>query len=944
MQCDTSQPPRTVLFLKGRTLGLYVLTNGDSGLAHGYLKIGWTRNLNRRIFNNEYHHLSNRRYALAVPFEAVGVSDGQAELFVEHVLETTIKRITACRHDEADGTTSEWRRMPTSEMVLVVLGVLADQLKYFQDNADALGGSYLLPSFYFNVKPHAEPSTLEPGLVRLQRRWLARRPPKQEGEREGGDEESTAPRPTPDSRPGQRDALNAVVAHYEAHASGHIEQACGAGKALLSVFTVEAMHAMGMLQPGRDTSPPAVLWGVPSLHLLSQMIHEARRVFRRVRIAFLGSGGNVPSDAQRLQAAQDVAHFVTMPRAASGDDELRIVVTTYHSSHIVYDACETRDGEQPVRFAMKIGDECHHLVEPAGSAQTTATEEDLQTAGFGYFLGIPSAKSLFMTATTIKERHESDEFGEFDTSGAPDGSGPNRVGDTLDTERRQATRHLRAAERPATMDHPAFGKEIDDARRSVRWAIEHELITDYRLIVLRHTQDEIDVLTASLPTEPASWAVRVGRPERRAMLLMAAAQTVTAMLEYEGLTHALFFTSTIDEADVAVEMLRACAAHFGLAQQQRGQPTEECNSNHASRETGGVYVQAVHTRSTQSIGDTMAQARRARQAIIPCCGMFKEGVDEPRLNGVVAATPMHSHLGIVQSLTRGNRKDAVRQPNKVAHILLPVLDDDDAEYDGRTAASSSSWDGMFDVLHSLRRYDDAMCSRIEVRTRHASGNGARGACDARGALESGVAALEHAELDDEDGTQSHTHVAQRFKLRMLRSLQVRAGSAHSKRHTLQRFCRLVLDASRLHSIVVHSRKDYRRLQQAAQGLVDEPPGSNASGTGYAEFGWQMVCTQAGAYYPDAEACMCAVKAIEQARRSCVKPAAGCRSGSETDGEETDGEETSETEEAEFVFETDMVRWHDADPRIPPDLRCFYPKEAGARFRDRAHSEAVKFVR
>jgi hypothetical protein len=884
----------------------------------GAVKIGWTRNINNRMWHSTYDAFAaeHKSYSFAILFRfhdccvagraaeadeqpcvagraaeadeqpcvagraaeadeqpcvAGRAAEADEHQFIADRLEAECLRRVHDRRDPALGT--EWFCISPEEAADLLRSVCDTELAVLPPDVRPRTTEMT----HFRTRPQ---SAMLARMAHARQRWFAAscfqhwkqaaeadaEEEEEETEEEGAATE-TAVRPTPDGRPGQRQALNAMLAHYETATTGHIEQACGAGKALLSVFFADALLGLGQLQASGCGAPPTVLWGVPSLRLLGQMLKEARRVFPGVPCAFVGSGGDVPPDALRLRTPSDVAQYVTAAPGDARSSSLRVLVTTYQSARIVSEAAKHAACEAEfLRFALKVGDECHHLVDPSGGREwavdAEAKEAREASAGFGHFLQIPCERSLFMTATTVTAT----------TVAAHD----------PDPQDRRRRRDLREGERPATMDHPLFGELIEGARRSVRWAIENGLITDYRMVVLRHTYAEVDALRNSLPAPPPSWASRVPRRGRRTTLLMAAAQTVAALTDYDGLSHVLFFTGTTNEADVAVEMLRVCAEYFGV-------------NDH-------VFIRAVHTRACHGLGETMAEARAAPMAIVPCCGMLREGVDEPRLNGVVAATPMHAHIATVQALTRANRKDDERQPNKIAHILLPTPDGDgeDGQY-GDDEDAAAAWDSMRDVLHSMRRYDDAACSRVVVS------NGRLGAA---GRPTKRAPAAVSADKDDSDD--ECYDALGRFKLRVYDSLQVRAGTSASKQRTLRRFCQQVTEASQLHGMTVHGRADFKRLQQRAPSLVDEPPGGNATGTAYAEFGWQLVCTAARAYYADADACREAVVAV------AAEVGAGSGSG-------------SEEEDAEYMLDVQMALWHQADPRIPPNLRCFYPKAPVSMF-------------
>ena len=108
-----------------------------------------------------------------------------------------------------------------------------------------------------------------------------------------------------------------------------------------------------------------------------------------------------------------------------------VIITTYHSCHKIKGI-----------FDMKIGDECHHLV------------ENKNEKGFKYFHKIESNKTLFLTATKkiVVQKDDKKEIYSMD-------------------------------------DFSIFGKIMYE--KNLRWAIENKLITDYNLVSLKNNEETI---------------------------------------------------------------------------------------------------------------------------------------------------------------------------------------------------------------------------------------------------------------------------------------------------------------------------------------------------------------------------------------------------------------------------------------------------------------------
>ena len=113
-----------------------------------------------------------------------------------------------------------------------------------------------------------------------------------------------------------------------------------------------------------------------------------------------------------------------------------------------YDSCNKLSNN---KFDFKIGDEAHHLV----GSEFEKTKNS--------FHKIKSNKSLFMTATEKVIESKSNRI--------------NKIIYSMDYEN-------------------IFGKVIDI--KSINWAIENKKITDYNLLIIKNTKDEINNIINSL--------------------------------------------------------------------------------------------------------------------------------------------------------------------------------------------------------------------------------------------------------------------------------------------------------------------------------------------------------------------------------------------------------------------------------------------------------------
>lgn len=282
------------------------------------------------------------------------------------------------------------------------------------------------------------------------------------------------------------------------------------------------------------------------------------------------------------------------------------VVTTYHS-------CDTLLEEE---FDFKIGDEAHHLV---GISKDT---------GFRSFHRIRSKKTLFMTATEKVVENK---------------------------------------ENVLSMDQECFGSCIDT--KSVCWAIEHKKITDYQVVLLKNTAEEVNHIMNTLELDPD-----------KTELFLSCLMTVKTMEKYADLTHVLLYTNTTQDADLCDKYIDKIITHLSFT----------------------LFHRSLHSKS-RGVAEEIETFKTSPRGIISCVYLFGEGFDLPKLNGVCVAGHMQSDIRITQYLLRPNRLEK-GNPDKIAYVLVPYLDEQ----------WNTSSDKVTTLIRHLRNVDEQVEHKIRV--------------------------------------------------------------------------------------------------------------------------------------------------------------------------------------------------------------------------------------
>lgn len=362
----------------------------------------------------------------------------------------------------------------------------------------------------------------------------------------------------------------------------------------------------------------SVVIGVPSNNLQKQIKNEILKIFpNKNNILFVGGDDNdgIKSTTDKKRIIQFLNNKV--------NNEPKFVISTYHSCHLLVD--------KDIKFEFKIGDEAHHLV-------GIEKEED---KGFRLFHKIISVKSLFMTATekTIETRTNKEIYSMDDES--------------------------------------VFGKYIDI--KSVHWAIENKKITDYNILVLKNTEDEVDEIVSSL-------RLNVLNKE----LFISCYMCLKSLEKYSDLTHLLLYTNTTEDAELSKKYIN-----------------EILSLNILSIPKERIYNNSLHSKNCNDLDSEVNKFKNTYYGIISCVYIFGEGFDLPKLNGVCIAGNMQSETRIVQYLLRPNRLD-FENPNKKAYVIIPYIDADDWE------TSNKSYEKVRNIVSQMRNVDENIEQKIFV--------------------------------------------------------------------------------------------------------------------------------------------------------------------------------------------------------------------------------------
>jgi predicted helicase len=389
----------------------------------------------------------------------------------------------------------------------------------------------------------------------------------------------------------------------------------------------------------------SVIIGVPSNNLQKQIKKEILKIFpNKTNILFVGG-----DEREGIKSSTDKTQIIEFLNN-NLNSQPKFVISTYHSCYLLLD--------KDIVFEFKIGDEAHHLV---------GIERE-ENRGFRLFHKINSSKTLFMTATEkIIETRTDKEIYSMD-------------------------------------DETIFGKTIDV--KSVHWAIENKKITDYNILVLKNTEDEVDEIITKL-------RLNIINKE----IFISCYMSLKSFETYKDLTHLLLYTNTTEDAELSKKYINELLNYneqLYLKEEiinYKKLIKKQINKLFQFRKND-IYNNALHSNTSHSknCNDLESEVnifKNTPYGIISCVYIFGEGFDLPKLNGVCIASNMQSETRIVQYLLRPNRLD-FKNPNKKAYVIIPYIDSDDWETEDK------SYQKVRNIASQMRNVDENIEQKIFV--------------------------------------------------------------------------------------------------------------------------------------------------------------------------------------------------------------------------------------
>ncbi len=464
----------------------------------------------------------------------------------------------------------------------------------------------------------------------------------------------------------QREALEAVKTGLAEADRGKLIMACGTGKTFTGLKIAEELGGKGKV----------ILYMVPSLALMSQTVREWKNDCEDDFLAFSVCSdvkvGKRQSDGDAIQfTVHDLAFPATTDsgkiaqQVANSDREKMIVVfSTYQSIQVLSDAQQNYGLPE---FDWIICDEAHR------TTGATIGDDESNFVRIHSNDHVAGKKRLYMTAT------------------------PKIFGENAKSKAKQHDVVLASMD-----DETKYGKEL--FHKGFAWAVENDLLSDYKVIVLAVDEGLI------------SSGVQNRLAESSEMKLDDATKIIGC---YKALTK---YELIGDEAVDPKPMKRALAFCKNIAVSKMitnefSDVVKEYLNNDEIHDNSGpaLDIETRHVDGTYNAKQRedcldwlKADADDDICRILTNARCLSEGVDVPSLDSIIFMHPRKSQIDVVQSVGRVMRK----APGKdMGYVILPVavphgIAPEDALND------NERYKVVWQILNALRAHDERFDSMI----------------------------------------------------------------------------------------------------------------------------------------------------------------------------------------------------------------------------------------
>lgn len=479
-------------------------------------------------------------------------------------------------------------------------------------------------------------------------------------------------------RPHQQEALDAVEAGFAEGDRGKLLMACGTGKTFTSLKIAEHLAGRGK----------AVLYLVPSLALMSQTVTEwtadtetpltSVAVCSDIQVGKRKASDDIadleihdlafPATTDAKKLAEKLPLLPDAGSSLADDESMLVVFSTYQSIQVIADAQSKYSLRE---FDLIICDEAHRTTGAKFGDEDPSNFIKVHDQDI-----IKGKKRLYMTAT------------------------PRIFGDGVKAKANEASVEL------CSMDDEAIYGDVF-FQRGFGWAVENELLTDYKVIVLAvdeemvsaSVQQRLSDADSSLVLDDATKIIGCYKALTKADLRN------DISFDPKPMHRALAFCKDIKTSKLIANEFPLVAAEYHESVEANKDANSisklECDVDHVD----GTFNATSRNRLLDWLREDMDDDECRILSNARC---LSEGVDVPALDAILFLHPRKSQVDVVQAVGRVMRR---ANDKKMGYVILPVgipagVAPEDALND------NEKYKVIWQILNALRAHDERFDSTI----------------------------------------------------------------------------------------------------------------------------------------------------------------------------------------------------------------------------------------
>lgn len=462
----------------------------------------------------------------------------------------------------------------------------------------------------------------------------------------------------------QSDALKAVIEGFEKADRGKMIMACGTGKTFTGLRIAEALAGSGK----------RVLFMVPSLALMSQTVREWKNDCQEEFAAFSACsdtkvGRNVDADSLDLNvhdlafpATTDPSKIARQVLDAS-QDKMTVVFSTYHSIDVLSRAQKNHGLPE---FDLVICDEAHRT-----TGVTLKDEDDSNFVRIHSNDHVKAKKRLYMTAT------------------------PRIFGDAA---KRKADDH--DAELASMDDETKFGQDL--FHRGFGWAVENDLLTDYKVVVLAVDEGLISTTIQNRLKDGQELTLDDATKIIGCYKALTKADIATDLeFDPKPMRRALAFCQSIAKSKIIEDEFWAVVAEYTANEQIDDARNLAVEVEHVDGSFNANQRETLLSWLKADAGENTCR-------ILTNAKVLSEGVDVPALDAIMFMHPRKSQIDVVQSVGRVMRR---AEGKKLGYVILPVAIPPNTKPE-EALNDNERYKVVWQILNALRAHDERLDARI----------------------------------------------------------------------------------------------------------------------------------------------------------------------------------------------------------------------------------------